>query len=90
VSGEIIVDLHPEYCSYRDEGCDLFSSCLDCPMPRCRYDEQIGRKRMSKRLRDVEILREHKSGSKSVGELAKSFGVSRRTVQRIIRRSCDG
>ena len=26
-------DLPPEYCHYRDEGCDLAESCLDCPFP---------------------------------------------------------
>ena len=29
------LDLPPEYCHYRDEGCDLADSCLNCPLPRC-------------------------------------------------------
>lgn len=24
--------------TYRDEGCDLFASCLTCPLHRCRYE----------------------------------------------------
>lgn len=23
---------------YYDDGCNLFVSCLDCPLPRCQYD----------------------------------------------------
>ena len=25
------LDLRPEFCHYRDEGCDLAKSCLNCP-----------------------------------------------------------
>ena len=28
---EVELDLPPEYCHYRDEGCDLADSCLDLP-----------------------------------------------------------
>ena len=31
-------DALPEHTRYRDDGCDLFTSCLTCPLPRCRYD----------------------------------------------------
>ncbi len=36
-------DLPPEYCRYRDEGCDLADSCLDCPFPQCIYEQPRGR-----------------------------------------------
>ncbi|MFC2011982.1 hypothetical protein ACFLVU_02510 [Chloroflexota bacterium] len=36
------LDLPPEYCHYRDEGCDLAESCLNCPFARCVYDEPGG------------------------------------------------
>ncbi len=29
------LDLPPEYCHYRDEGCDLAGFCLNCPLPIC-------------------------------------------------------
>ncbi|HEY49574.1 MAG TPA: helix-turn-helix domain-containing protein [Dehalococcoidia bacterium] len=87
---EIAADHLPDYVVYHDEGCALFPSCLNCPLPRCRYDEPAeggeGR-RPSKMLRDEELLRQHREAGKSVAELAELFGVSRRTVQRIIRRS---
>ena len=28
------IDLPPEFCRYRDEGCELAESCLDCPFPQ--------------------------------------------------------
>ena len=78
-------DLLPEYEHYRDEGCDLFPSCLDCPLPRCRYDEPQG-KQIRKELRNVEIARLHAGGS-PIRELTERYGVSRRTIYRAIRRS---
>lgn len=27
--------------TYRDRGCNLYASCLRCPLPACRYDEPI-------------------------------------------------
>ena len=84
---ELIIDPLPDYFDYCDEGCDLFPSCLECPLPRCRYDEQSGGKRAATGLRDRELLRQRRLAGKSVAELARSFGVSKRTVQRIIRKS---
>ena len=77
----------PDYSDYRDEGCDLFASCLKCPLPRCRHDKQPQGRRASRSLRDMEILKQHNSAGKSAAELAKEFAVSKRTIQRIIRRS---
>ena len=79
------VDLPPEYCHYRDEGCDLADSCLSCPFPRCIYDEPWGRQRLLKGRRNREIVRLFRKGGKGVRELAKLFGVSQRTVQRTLK-----
>lgn len=84
---EPTADPLPDYSEYCDQGCDLFPSCLKCPLPRCRHDEQAGGRRPTKQLRDQELLRQQRSAGKSVAELARGFGVSKRTVQRIIRRS---
>ena len=79
-------DLPPEYCHYRDEGCELAESCLDCPFPECIYDRRGGRQQWFKGLRDREMVRLFAEG-KEVKELASRFGVSRRTVQRALRRN---
>ena len=80
-------DLPPEYCHYRDEGCELSTSCLNCPLPQCIYDEHGGRQRWLKRFRDKEIARLFGSEGREVKELAFMFGVSRRTVQRALKSS---
>lgn len=74
-------ELPQEQEHYQDDGCDLFPSCLRCPLNRCRYDDP-GRQ-TGKELRNAEILRLRQEGV-SVCELAERFGVSRRTVYRII------
>jgi AraC-like DNA-binding protein len=79
-------DLPPEFCRYRDEGCELASSCLNCPFPRCLLDSPGGRQRWLKEKRDIEIVRLFIEGQK-VKELARQFGLSERTVQRAIKRS---
>ena len=72
-----------EQFEHKDEGCDLFPSCLNCPLPRCRYDE--ARRQTAKVLRNKEMLRLHEIEGLKIEELAERFGVSKRTVYRIIR-----
>ena len=87
---ELVPDRLPDYSEYRDQGCDLSPSCLRCPLPKCRYDKQEGGRRVSKRLRDLEIFRQRTASGRSISELATEFDLSKRTIQRIIRRSSDG
>ena len=77
-------DLPPEYCHYRDEGCEYADSCLGCPFPQCLYDEPRGRQRWLKELRNKEINRLF-NGGWGVKELAELFGVSQRTIQRALK-----
>jgi len=79
------LDLPPEYCRYKDEGCELAESCLNCPFPRCIYDEHGGKQRLLKRQRDREIMRLFKKERKGVKELATIFSISQRTVQRALK-----
>ena len=84
---EIDYDLPPEYCHYQDEGCEFADSCLECPFPRCIYDEPRGRQRWLKRLRDKDMISLFCGGGRGVKELALMFGVSQRTVQRALKRT---
>ena len=79
-------DLPPEYCHYRDEGCEFLNSCLNCPLPQCLYDEPRGKQRFLKELRNREIERLYRDGWK-IKELAMVLGLSRRTIQRALRSS---
>lgn len=78
-------DLPPEYCHYRDEGCEFADSCLNCPFPQCLYDEPGGKQRWLKERRNKEIARLFGGGGWGVKELASLFGLSQRTIQRALK-----
>jgi len=83
----VMSDFPPEYCHYRDEGCEFADSCLSCPLPKCIYDEPGGKQRWLKRLRDRKIVRLFSTEGRGVKELALMFGLSERTVQRALKNS---
>jgi DNA-binding CsgD family transcriptional regulator len=60
---------------------------LSCPFPECIYAQPGGRQRWLKKLRDKEVLRLFTAQGKGAKELAEMFGVSQRTIQRILRRA---
>ncbi len=78
-------DTLPENTRYRDNGCDVSESCLHCPLLLCRYDDPGWLQSKSRRNRDDEIvkLRHEKL---STAEIAKRFGISTRTVHRVVQR----
>jgi len=77
-------DLPPEFCHYKDEGCDLAASCLGCPFPQCVYEQPGGKQRWLKTMRNREIIRLFTKEGKEIKDLALLFGVSTRTVQRAL------
>jgi hypothetical protein len=76
-------DALPEFTRYRDDGCDISASCLTCPLPRCRYEEPGGLRSLLNEQRDRQIIQLRLKGV-PVDALADHFGVSRRTVFRVI------
>ena len=92
-TSDVELDLPPEYCHYRDDGCEFAddflsykSSCLSCPFPKCVYDEPGGGQRWLKKLQAREMVRLFASEGEGVKEIALHFGVSQRTVQRALKR----
>lgn len=77
-------DLPPEYCHYRDEGCEFAESCLKCPFDQCLFDKPRGRQRWLKAERNREIERLF-TGGWGMKELAWMFGLSQRTIQRALK-----
>ena len=76
-------DYYNEYYNWRDEGCELFSSCLNCPLPYCI--EEVPRGKQKLRLLDrAGQMADIKYQGKSTEEIARIFGVSGRTVQRAL------
>lgn len=78
-------DALPEHTNYADSGCDLYPSCLHCPLPRCRYEEPGGASAIMRGSRNAAIERLALRDGASVDELAAMFGLSRRTVFRVLR-----
>lgn len=69
----------PTYRASQD-GCAVSRSCLDCPLPRCRYDDPYWRVHL---LHD-QIRRARQVERFSVRHLAAQFGLSERQIWRII------
>jgi len=82
--GRSKLDSLPEEWDYRDDGCDLAPSCLRCPFPRCRYDEEGGIAGYLRRQRDSELRRLRHEEGLAPTELAARFHVSLRSVYRIV------
>ncbi len=76
-------DLLPEQIQYRDDGCEVSSSCLTCPLPVCRYEVRGGLAALQRGPRDAELLDEHRKGA-GIDTLCRRFHLSRRTVFRIL------
>lgn len=75
-------DLLPE--QYRDEGCELAASCLNCPFPCCVEDIPRGRQRRRKEIRNNEILQLFYNQGEDIKQIAQRLMVSKRTVQRAL------
>lgn len=77
-------DTLPEHSTYRDDGCEIHRSCLDCPLPMCKYDDPGWIQRESRRSRDEAIIRARHEEEAPVPSIASRFGVSTRTVHRVL------
>jgi hypothetical protein len=68
--------------NYPDNGCSASPSCLQCPLPQCRYDVPGGLQtlRAVKRRAEVEALR---AEGLTAPEVAARLGISARVVYRI-------
>ena len=80
-----IQDLLPEQIRYKDEGCDLANSCLNCPYEECVYDKPGGKRLRIKKERSAEMIRLYNEEGKAIKELAAIYSVSKRTVQRALK-----
>ena len=78
---KLMWELLPEEFPYEDRGCELFPSCLNCPFPHCIREEPWGKEKFLKRRRAERMMKLKEEG-RSVGEIARIFELSTRTVQR--------
>jgi hypothetical protein len=71
---------------YADTGCSergevISTSCLECPLPQCKYDDLEGATEWLQARRSVKV-ESRKGISQRVKELARELGVTERTVWR--------
>ena len=75
---------------YQDTGCDLFHSCLSCPRARCKYDDPAEAQRERAMMQDRRKVDVMEREGWTVQEAAERFGVTARTVHRILARTLRG
>jgi hypothetical protein len=78
-------DALPEHADYRDTGCDLAPSCLRCPFEQCKYDLKRSERTPSTLARDREIVLLRQKYRAPIHMLCQTYGLSRRSVFRILR-----
>ena len=74
----------PEYTNYRDEGCLLEPSCLQCPLPRCAHEMPGGINRVAKDRRNDRVLKLAHQGH-DTRQISRVMDISMRSVQRILK-----
>ena len=85
-AGRTLSEDASEFYHYEDSGCAVSDSCLDCPLPRCRYDDPVWFQRNRKLAKDFRMLRVMQQESLTIEETAKRFSITNRTVFRILQR----
>src|SRR3990170_4302941 len=78
-------DMLPDYADYRDTGCEAAPSCLRCPFARCKYDEPRPDPPAPPLAPDREIRLHRQRDRLSVAALARTYGLTRRSIFRILR-----
>jgi len=68
----------------RDTGCEFAPSCLNCPFEICVDEYPGGKAAWLKKERDGYIKKFYREG-KTTKDLAVMFGVSERTIQRVLK-----
>ena len=79
------LDTLPENLHYNDTGCEASAYCLECPLPKCKYDDPSWYHQFKQESRDEAILNTYAKGA-TVFEVAEYFRVSSRTIHRALRR----
>lgn len=75
-------DSLPEGTEYQDDGCEVASKCVECPLLMCRYEYPTGLRGLrnldrNKNIREMAPLT-------SVTAIAAELGISKRTVFRVV------
>jgi len=66
------------------DGCEVHSTCFECPLPDCRYGIPGGAAHFKSELRHREIRELQKLGW-TIAELAARFGLAKRSIHRALK-----
>ncbi len=80
------VDDRPEYLHYEDEGCEVATKCLQCLLPRCKYDDPDWYRVTTRMMADVAKLKIMQADNLTIAMAADRFQITPRTVFRVLRR----
>ena len=80
----LMINSIPEIYPYPDDGCEVSSSCLECPLPKCKHDDPIWYQQEQKKLRDIKVMQVQIDEGLNVAQLAQRFSLSKRTIFRIL------
>ncbi len=86
ISTRTTVDAVPEFFHYEDTGCEVSLSCLNCPLPQCKYDDPAWFQHYRRLSKDLIVLTAMRQENLMVDEAAERFSVTVRTIFRIMRR----
>jgi len=83
------IDRASEFANWHDTGCELWSSCLSCPFPRCIEEEPHGRQKYEL-LKRAMLIKTMRDEGKSIREISSAVHKSIRTIQRTLNREAGG
>lgn len=86
VAPPALFESEPRIEHYEDTGCEVADSCLDCPLPRCKYDDMAWYAKHRRMASDFRIVQAIEEENLSVAQAADRFAITTRTVFRILRR----
>ena len=82
-----IVSLSTAEILRRDDGCDVAEHCEDCPLEVCRFEGHDNFRERIRQARRLAIWRMSERGKMTVGQLARYFHMTPRTIWRAKRQA---
>ena len=76
---QIVIHPEPKLPDIPDTGCEAAPSCLDCPLPKCRYDNPHVWRQYRRDQQIVAAIREQNLTDR---QAAQRFGLHKRTIGR--------
>ena len=76
----------PRDYSYRDDGCEISTTCLECPLPKCRHDDSGFYNVYSNLAKHGFLIFDLMYSQLSVKSLSKQYNITERQIFRIRKR----